>query len=281
MMAEGGGLLVVLAHPDDETLCSGAMARYAARGMPVTMLCATRGEVGQIAEGSEATPETLGKFREQELRDAMVIMGVHDVRFLGFRDSGMAGTEDNEDQRALAKAHPEGVEHLIVRAIRELKPKVVVTWDSTGGYGHPDHIAVHERTKAAFEAAGDPSRFPTSGQPHTPAALFYSLIPIEDFQAMQEELRRQGIGQEELPGDGEALSSMERLSPNTRIDISDAFDRKLEAIRAHRTQQQDWETFSKLSLEFQKQFFGCEHYYRATPPVKDGVVLDDLFDGLS
>jgi LmbE family N-acetylglucosaminyl deacetylase len=278
-MAEGG-LLVVLAHPDDETLCSGAMARYAAQGKPVTMLCATRGEVGQIAEGSEATPDTLGRFREQELREAMAIMSVHDVRFLGFRDSGMAGTEDNEDQRALAKAHPEGVTHLIVRAIRELKPKVVVTWDSTGGYGHPDHIAVHQHATAAFHAAGDPSKFPTSGAPHQPKALFYALIPIEDFEAMRAELVRLGIAQDEMPGDGEAMSSLERLSPNTKIDIGPDYDRKQEAIRAHHTQKQDWEMFFKLPEEMRRNFFGCEHYWRAVPSVEDGRVLEDLFDGV-
>jgi LmbE family N-acetylglucosaminyl deacetylase len=99
-----GGLLAIYAHPDDETFgVGGTMAKYADRGVPVTMVCATRGEVGEIAPGTDATPETLGQFREQELRDAMAILGVHDVRFLDYRDSGMRGTPENEDPRNLHK----------------------------------------------------------------------------------------------------------------------------------------------------------------------------------
>jgi LmbE family N-acetylglucosaminyl deacetylase len=276
-MAEGG-LLVVLAHPDDETLCSGAMAVYAAQGRQVTMVCATRGEVGQIAEGSGATADTLGKFREQELREAMSIMGVGDVRFLGYRDSGMAGTEDNEDQRALAQAHPDGVTHLIVRAIRELKPDVVVTWDETGGYGHPDHIAVHKHATAAFHAASDATKYPTAGQPHASKALFYAMIPIENWEAMQAAMQKLGLVDADAPGDAEAMQAFERVSPNARIDISDFYDKKQEALRTHRTQAQDWEMFGKLPEDLQRNFFGCEHYLRVTPPLPDGVVLEDLFD---
>jgi LmbE family N-acetylglucosaminyl deacetylase len=279
-MGDGGGLLVVLAHPDDETLCSGAMAVYAAQGRRVTMLCATRGEVGQIAEGSGATAETLGKFREQELREAMAIMGVHDVRFLGYRDSGMAGTEDNEDPRAFANAHPDGVTHLIVRAIRELKPDVVVTWDETGGYGHPDHIAAHQHATSAFHASADAARFPTAGPPHEPRALFYAMIPIENFEAMQTEMRKLGLMESEAPGDVEAMQQFERVPPNARIDISDFYDLKQQALRTHRTQAQDWEMFGKLPEDLQRNFFGCEHYLRVTPPLEDGVVIENLFEGI-
>jgi LmbE family N-acetylglucosaminyl deacetylase len=207
-------------------------------------------------------------------------MGVRDVRFLGFRDSGMAGTDDNDDQRALAKAHPEGVMHLIVRAIRELKPDVVVTWDETGGYGHPDHIAVHNHATAAFHAAADASRFTTSGPPHQAKALFYAMIPIENWEAMQAEMRRLGLMESEAPGDAEAMQAYERVSPNARIDISDFYDRKQEALRAHHTQRQDWEMFGKLPEELQRNFFGCEHYLRVVPALADGVVIEDLFDGI-
>ena len=98
-----GGLLVVLAHPDDESLIGGTMAHYTDAGIPVTMLCATRGEVGEIAPGTGATPETLAAYREQELRDACALLGVQDVRFLSFRDSGMAG-HTRERRSAIAPA---------------------------------------------------------------------------------------------------------------------------------------------------------------------------------
>ena len=272
---------MVLAHPDDETLCSGAMAKYAAEGRPVTMLCATRGEVGQIAEGSEATAETLGKFREQELRDAMTIMGVDDVRFLGFRDSGMAGTEDNEDQRALAKAHPEGVTHLIVRAIRELKPAVVVTWDETGGYGHPDHIAVHQHTTAAFHAAGDASRFTTSGEPHQAKALFYAMIPIENWEAMQAEMLRLGLMESEVPGDAEAMqrSSACRRTRGSTSATSTTGSRQ--ALRAHRTQAAGLGDVREVAGGVAAELLWVrDDYLRVLPALDEGVVLDDLFAGI-
>src|SRR5438874_5056925 len=144
-----GGLLVALAHPDDESLISGTIARYASR-MPVTMLCATRGEVGEIAPGTGATRETLGAVREQELRDACGLLGVDDVRFLAYRDSGMQGTPENEDPRSFARADAERVAGEILGVMEQVRPKVVVTWDETGGYGHPDHMAMHRHVSAAF-----------------------------------------------------------------------------------------------------------------------------------
>src|SRR5438067_4798024 len=113
-----GGLLVALAHPDDESLISGTIARYASR-MPVTMLCATRGEVGEIAPGTGATPETLGAVREQELRRACAFLGVSDVRFLGYRDSGMDGTPENKDRRAYVNASRDEVVAQLAAAFRE------------------------------------------------------------------------------------------------------------------------------------------------------------------
>src|SRR6266536_712500 len=100
-----GGLLIAIAHPDDESFgMGGTMAAAAAAGRPVTLVCATRGEVGEIADPALATPETLGAVREQELRDACAALGVHDVRFLPYRDSGMEGTPENADTRALCNA---------------------------------------------------------------------------------------------------------------------------------------------------------------------------------
>ena len=123
-----GGLLAIFAHPDVETFgLGGTMARYAARGVPVTMVCATRGEVGEISPGTGATADTLGRFREEELRVAMAMLGVTDVRMMGFRDSGMQGTPENDDERALIKAHPDAVTHMLVRTIRELRPAIVAT----------------------------------------------------------------------------------------------------------------------------------------------------------
>src|SRR5207249_130525 len=152
-------VLATYGHPDDEGQATGTLARLLQRGAQVTLLCATRGEVGEISDLSLATPETLQYVRELELRAAMAQIGLSDVRFLPYRDSGMAGTPENEDPRALHAQPAETVVGDLVRLIRDVRPHVVLTWEPGGGYGHPDHIAVHKHTVAAFEAAGDAAQF--------------------------------------------------------------------------------------------------------------------------
>ncbi len=216
-----GGLLAIFAHPDDETFgVGGTMAHYRDRGVPVTMVCATRGEVGEIAPGTDATPETLGRFREQELRDACAILGVSDVRFLDFRDSGMAGTPENDDPRCLHRAEPERVIEPLVHVIREVRPDVIATWDASGGYGHPDHIAVHHHATAAFHAAADAARYPSAGDGWRVPALFYNAIPVEEFMNLFEEARKRGIDIGEPPGDADAMASLPRVRPNCIIDVA-------------------------------------------------------------
>jgi LmbE family N-acetylglucosaminyl deacetylase len=271
-----GGLLAIFAHPDDETFgLGGTMARYAVRGVPVTMICATRGEVGEIAKGSAATPETLGQFREQELRDAMGILGVTDVRFLDFRDSGMKGTAENNDPRAFMNAPADAVVPELVRAIRERRPDVIVTWDESGGYGHPDHVAVHHHATAAFRAAGDATRFADVGDPFNGASLFYVSIPMEEFGRVMEEMRKRGI---ELPdfGADEEIASLPRVETNCVIDVSDHFDRKLQAMLAHSSQITPDDAFMSMPQDIQRSFFGREFFHRAYPPVPAGFMLSDL-----
>lgn len=151
-------LLAVFAHPDDETFGSGStLARYADEGADVTVVCATQGEVGEIAPGSNATSETLGAVRTAELRSALNALGVQSLILLGYRDSGMAGSENNNNPSAFINVPiGEAVERL-VGIIRECHPQVMITMDPSGGYGHPDHILVAELTTRAFEAANDQS----------------------------------------------------------------------------------------------------------------------------
>lgn len=272
-----GGLLAVFAHPDDETFgVGGTMARYAAHGLPVTMVCATRGEVGEISSGSEATPDTLGQFREQELREAMAILGVKDVRFLGFRDSGMKGTPENEDPRAFANAHPAAVVHMLVRTIREVQPRAIITWDEAGGYGHPDHVAIHHHATAAFHAAADASTFPTTGAPFSPAGLFYLAIPFEEFGRAMQTMRERGL---DVPDVGDTgIDELPHAVPNVRIDVQGFLETKEQAMRTHRTQIGDVEGFLHLPDDIRRQFFGIEHFFRAAPPVAVGTMLSDLFE---
>ena len=273
-----GGLLAIFAHPDDETFgLGGTMARAAANGAPVTMICATRGEVGEISPGTGATPDTLGRFREEELRVAMGMLGVTDVRMMGFRDSGMQGTPENDDERALIKAHPDAVIHMLVRAIRELRPAVVATWDESGGYGHPDHIAVHHHATAAFHAAGDPSKFPTAGEPWQPQRLFYTAIPIQEFTRLMEEMREANIDVPSVAEDDDAMAELPRVEPNCIVDVSDLVALKERAMLAHGTQISDMDPFMRMPEEKRRRFFGREYFYQAHPPLPAGTMLEDLF----
>jgi LmbE family N-acetylglucosaminyl deacetylase len=237
------------------------MARCVAEGWDVTLVCATRGEVGEISDPALATPETLPQVREQELHDAMAALGVRDVRFLGYRDSGMAGTPENADPRALANADAEEVVARYDQLLREIRPDVVITWDPSGGYGHPDHMAVHRLASEAVRRA--------EGEGHGPASLYYFAIPVEKFAAVAEELARQGV---QMISD-EMRASMQNLphpTPTTAIDVRPFLAQKTAAMAAHRTQFQDQGPFTRLPQAMRDEFMATEYLQRVLPPWPEG-----------
>jgi LmbE family N-acetylglucosaminyl deacetylase len=144
-------MLVVLAHPDDESFgMGGTIAYYASKGVAVHLLCATRGEAGTVEPQFLKKHKTIAKLREAELSCAAKALGLATVTYLGYRDSGMAGSADNRNRSSLFRAPVDKVAEKIVRHIRRLRPQVVVTFDPVGGYHHPDHIAIHNATVKAF-----------------------------------------------------------------------------------------------------------------------------------
>jgi LmbE family N-acetylglucosaminyl deacetylase len=170
----GRTLLAVLAHPDDESFgTGGTLALYASRGVDVHLLCATRGEVGTVAPELLAGHASIADLRQNELECAADHLGLAGVHFLGYRDSGMAGSADNHHPQALTAQPIDEVAAKIASWIRRLRPQVVITFDPIGGYHHPDHIACHIATRLAFEAAGDAARFPDGLQPHQPEKLYF------------------------------------------------------------------------------------------------------------
>ena len=177
-MSKQQTLLFVGAHPDDETFgVGGTLAQYAAARLKVYYVCATRGEVGSASPESMEGYATLGDMRWAELKCAAQILGLTDVIYLGYRDSGMPGAEDNKHPQALVAAPLEQVAGRVVEVIRKLKPEVVVTFDPIGGYRHPDHIAVHNATVKAFHAASDPKQYPEAGRAFEPQKLYFSVFP--------------------------------------------------------------------------------------------------------
>lgn len=191
--------MAIYAHPDDEAFgTGGTISRYASEGVKVYLVSATRGEVGEISDPSLATPETLGCVREDELRCAAETMGVTQLVFLDYRDSGMAGTPENQDPRAFVNAQAEEVVPLLVSLIRSLRPEVIVTFEPNGGYGHPDHIAIHKHTVAAFRAAADPTCSPELGAPWQAKRLFYTAIPHSFFEDMRQQMTDLGLDTQDL-----------------------------------------------------------------------------------
>ncbi len=176
-MSQQQTLIFFGAHPDDETFgVGGTLAQYAAAGVSVYYVCATRGEVGSAAPEHQQGYATLGDTRWAELKCAAQILGLADVIHLGYRDSGMPGTDDNKHPEALAAAPPEQVTGRVIKIIRELKPAVVITFDPIGGYRHPDHIAIHNATVKAFQAASDPEQYPEAGPAFQPQKLYFSVF---------------------------------------------------------------------------------------------------------
>lgn len=149
--------MAVLAHPDDETFgMGGTLAKYAHENVDVYLICATRGEVGEMEDQYLEGFGSPAERREFELRCAAKNLGLKDVIFLDYRDSGMLGSEHNNNPKSLYAAKLELVVDDVVTNIRKLKPDVVITFDPIGGYRHPDHIKIHEATVKAVELANDP-----------------------------------------------------------------------------------------------------------------------------
>lgn len=279
---ERRSLLAVFAHPDDESFSvGGTLARYAAEGVHVTLVCATRGEVGGIADPSLATPETLGQVREAELRCAAEALGISEVIFLGYRDSGMAGSPENEDPHAFINAPADEVEARLVEIVRRVQPQVVITFEPGGGYGHPDHIAAHRHTVAAFHAAGDPARYPDYGAPWRPARLFYTAIPRSFFVEMRRRLEELGVDTGEFDRfEQRAVLGWPDEEVHVVVDVSATIEAKWKALNCHRTQFGPDNFFRRLPEPMLKEMMSREHFALARPEPTPGLRLDDLFADL-
>ena len=154
-MSEKQVLLVVLAHPDDESFgTGGTIAYYAKRGVDVHLVCATRGEAGEVAPEFLQGFSSIADLRVSELRCAAGILGLKGVHFLDYRDLGMSGSADNQHPQALINAPLEEVAAKVARLVRKLQPQVLITFDPIGGYKHPDHIAIHKAAVRAFRGGG-------------------------------------------------------------------------------------------------------------------------------
>jgi N-acetyl-1-D-myo-inositol-2-amino-2-deoxy-alpha-D-glucopyranoside deacetylase len=272
-------LFAVFAHPDDEAFATGAtLAHYAAHGTQATLVCTTNGDVGEIADPALATPDTLWQVRQDELRCASGLLGVHDLVFLNYRDSGMAGTPENDDPRAFANAPAEEVVGRLVGLIRRRQPQVVVTFDPSGGYGHPDHLAAHRHTVAAFHAAGDPAQYPAAGQPWPPARLFYAVTPRSFWQQMVEQMKAAGEDVSGWERDPEEAWGWPDEQVTVALTLPDTVEAKLAALACHATQFGPDNPFRKLPEQTVRELMSHEYFALAWPEPTGR--LADLFEGL-
>lgn len=283
MTAQQLSLLAVQPHPDDESITmGGTLARYSAEGVRTTLVTATRGEVGEILDKeldpAEAAPR-LASIREAELRNAMKLLGVGEVLFLGYEDSGMAGLPRNREPQTFWQADEEEAIGRLIQIVRRVKPQVIVTQNEFGGYAHPDHIKTHRVAIGAFFYAGDSKRFP-GGEPFRPSKLYYNAIPKSQLRRMGEVMQRAGV-ENRFSTDGEPppfAVSDDRVT--TWLDVEPYIDKKLAAMRAHRTQIPEDSWFLKLVQVVGPQAWATETFERARSSVDAPTPENDLFAGL-
>ncbi|MFD3487358.1 N-acetyl-1-D-myo-inositol-2-amino-2-deoxy-alpha-D-glucopyranoside deacetylase [Streptomyces sp. NPDC058665] len=290
-------LLLVHAHPDDESINNGAtMARYAAEGAQVTLVTCTLGEEGEVIPpslahlapggGPEGAFSPLGAHREGELAAAMKELGVADHRLLGgrgrYKDSGMMGLPQNDREDAFWGADVDGAAADLVRVIRSVQPQVLVTYDPQGGYGHPDHIQAHRVATRAAELAADAGFRPGLGAPHTIAKIYWNRVARSAAEEGFARLRASGAAFEGVAEIEDVPGVVDDAGITAEIDGTAYAARKAAAMRAHETQIVVDGAFFALSNGLGQPLLAVEHYQlvRGASGADAGVRETDLFAGV-
>ncbi len=306
-------LMTVHAHPDDETIgTGGTMAKAVAAGRRVVLVTCTRGEMGEIVVREMDTPDNhrrLAELRAVELERAMGHLGVTEWENLGYRDSDMMGRVGNLDPRCFWRADLDEAAGRLVWLIRRHQPDVITTYNEFGGYGHPDHIRVHDVAVRAFPRAGDPAWYPEQLTPEhggtgpsadegglapwTPLKLYEQAFPASFFDGMRELYERNGKPNPWAPPEDatpEQLAAMEEEaarmtvpdeSITTRVDVSgEPLDRKWAALAEHVTQISADFPMVAFGLESWRDLWSHETFVLRESSVPTSPPEDDLFAGL-
>jgi mycothiol conjugate amidase Mca len=283
-MPEPLTLMAVHAHPDDEAIgTGGVLARAAAEGIRTVLVTCTGGEVGEINPDTRVAVEDLGPVRERELREACAVLNVTHLELLGYRDSGMAGTSDNNHPDSFAQADLDDATARLVELVRTYRPSVIVTYDESGFYGHPDHINAHRIATRAYELAGDPEhRSPSGHQPWEPAKLYYTVVSRSAVAEFGARLRDAGI--EPPLSDGVESDEPSWGTPDelvtTVVDVSAHVGQKRQALYCHATQMGPEVFFAKLPEPLFDQIFARESFQLVRSRVAAATPETDLFAGL-
>ncbi|MEV6165267.1 N-acetyl-1-D-myo-inositol-2-amino-2-deoxy-alpha-D-glucopyranoside deacetylase [Streptomyces sp. NPDC052052] len=286
-------LLLVHAHPDDESINNGAtMAKYAAEGAQVTLVTCTLGEEGEVippelAHLAADRDDALGPYRQGELAAAMKELGVSDHRLLGgpgrFRDSGMMGAEQNRRPGAFWSTDVDEAAGYLVEVIRSVRPQVLVTYDPDGGYGHPDHIQAHRVAMRAAELAADPAYRTGAGAVHTVDKIYWNRMPRSVAEAGFVRLR--DTAPDAFPGIAtldDVPGVVDDTTITAQIDGSAHTSAKAAAMRAHATQISVDGSFFALSNDLGQPLFTTEYYelVHGVSGAPRGAREDDLFAGV-
>jgi LmbE family N-acetylglucosaminyl deacetylase len=278
------GLLCFHAHPDDEVISTGGiLARYSQAGEQVVVVTATDGAEGEIHnyDDPDSIKDRLSDVRAEEIRDALALLGVKHHEFLGYRDSGMMGTEANQHESAFWQADLFEATRRLVRLIRRYQPEVMTIYDPFGGYGHPDHIQVHRVGLAAFFGCRDFGWYPLEEgeEAWEPRKLYWGAWSRGRMKAYSQYF------EDAEDADPEARAWWEnRGIPDSEvsaiIDVSDFANLKIEALKAHRSQiPADW-MMLRVPEEARSDVFGNEIFQRVFSTVDSPLPETDLFAGL-
>jgi mycothiol S-conjugate amidase len=277
--------MAVHAHPDDESSKGAAtMARYVREGVEVLVCTLTGGERGSVLNPKMDRPEivaNIAEVRKAEMDRAREILGV-EQRFMGFIDSGLPESEEEElPEGCFALQKLEDASRPLVAAVREFRPHVIITYDDDGGYPHPDHIMTNRVSVEAFEAAGDPDRYPGTGDPWQPLKLYYQMgFTKERFEALHEAMTERGLGSPYADWISRWEDRPAKWPVTTRVPCGDYFEIRDEALKAHATQVDPDSWWFVCPRELQQEIWPTEDYHLARSLVDTEPPEDDLFAGI-
>jgi len=283
-MSQPVDLLCVRAHPDDESSATGGLlAKLAAEGRRTAVIICTGGEEGEIHDPDlvyeEAFPR-LGEIRKGELHAACEVLQVSELHMLGYRDSGMAGTESNKHPEAFCNADLDESGGKIAAIIRDLRPRVIVTDNEWGGYGHPDHIMSHRSTMRGVELASDP-KADLPGEPFRPERVYVMASVPRAWSEIMELMSEEGLDTSKLEQRMNRQRERSVEIPPTPVtlvvDVGEHSETRMRALLCHKTQIQPDSHWRLLPTHLHRVAFAKTNLLRVIPPATEDEQDEDLF----
>ncbi len=274
-------LVALHAHPDDESSKGAAtVARYADEGVRCVLVTATGGEAGDILNPAMNRPdvaERLPEIRRRELEEAAAIIGYDEVILLGYRDSGMPGTEENGHPDAFVNADFEQVLGEVVEIVRRERPQIVLGYDDHRWYPHPDHLRVYQLSVALAGAAADPERFPEAGAPWQLDAVWAPLFSTRRILSLHHAMADRGLSSPYAEWLARLGEEVDDDRPISRLDVAATLERGLDALRAHATQVDPDGFWFQIPVEVIREVYPYEDFELLFSRRPAGDPVDDLF----